>query len=419
MLKVFFFYLLVLINCYSQPILEATWSPFSTISKAASDRPQIAMDAAGNCVAIWRQFDGTNTNIESAILPKDASWFSPITIASTPGNYLQSNPQIAMDEAGNTVAIWEELTDLGSTVVAATLPIGGKWSNPATISEPNTEAPKMVMNSSGLVVAVWQKNGGCVQSATYQFGNSWSTPVDVSTAFIDTSDPQIYVNSKGDALAVWLDVTDQVFQAAFLACGGSWLAPVNISATGVHDEPQIILTSSSSAVAIWQRFNDSNYSIQASLLQDGFWSPPMDISIPCLNAFGPKLAMDQNENIMAVWSQAFGNDIIIQSATLLSGLNVWTAPSNISQTGALAYDPDLKFDSLGNAYIIWDRSKELDVVIQTSTLPVNGNCSQPFDLSFASQITNFPKIAVHSSGYAVAIWMNTTLDVIQAAILNP
>src|SRR5262249_40307259 len=66
--------------------------------------PRIALDAAGDAVAVWRRFDGADYVIQSAARPAGGSWSAPVDL-SAPGEEAQS-PQLAVDAAGDAVAVW-------------------------------------------------------------------------------------------------------------------------------------------------------------------------------------------------------------------------------------------------------------------------------------------------------------------------
>jgi hypothetical protein len=62
------------------------WDPPVTLSSTISIKPQIAISPFGYAVAIWQEFDGTNTNIQAATIVRGGTWSSPETISSVPGN---------------------------------------------------------------------------------------------------------------------------------------------------------------------------------------------------------------------------------------------------------------------------------------------------------------------------------------------
>src|ERR1700733_10528079 len=227
-------WVLFLFCAFSKNPLEAVWSPPDTISSPISSTPQIGIDASGNTVGIWQEFDGTNTNVQAATLPKGGIWSSPVTISSAPGNNNQANPQVAVNPSGYAVAVWEELN--GTSVVrASTMQFGGSWSAPIDISLPGSDSsqiPQVAVDPAGNAVAVWARNNGSftiMQAATLPFASAWSTPVDISPTNKDSFSPQVGVDSSGNAVAIWTEVTDQIIQGATLPFGGSWTVPVNIS----------------------------------------------------------------------------------------------------------------------------------------------------------------------------------------------
>lgn len=65
--------------------------------------PQVAMDSAGNAIAVWYQRTGTNTIIQASRF-SGSSW-SAVTDLSAPGQDAL-DPQVAMDSDGNAIAVW-------------------------------------------------------------------------------------------------------------------------------------------------------------------------------------------------------------------------------------------------------------------------------------------------------------------------
>lgn len=404
--------------------LEAVWGQSVTLTSPTADESEIGIDASGNAIAIWRGFDGTHTNIQSAILSQ-GGWSAPVTLSSVEGNNIKSYPQIAVEPGGNAVAVWEELNGSTSTVKASILPFGGIWSSPQEISIPTTnsgQVPKVAINSSGYVAAVWQRNNGSknmTQAATLQYGESWSTPIDLSSSLIDTYGSQISMDELGNVIVVWVDLTNHKIQSASLPYGGNWSNPIDLSSPGGVNEPKIAMNYEGYAVATWEKFNGSYFAIQATTQKfGGSWSKPVEISTSGSDAFESVVKLDIGGNAIAAWDQVSGNDIIIQSSYLPLGGN-WTAPVSLSPAGTFSFDPDLAFDKFGNAFAVWDRDNGYDVVIQGAMLPLGGVWSVATDLSAYGQNTILPRIACDPTGCAVVNWVNNTLSVIQGAKWTP
>lgn len=418
-------WVLFLFCTFSNNPLEAVWFPPATISSPISSTPQIGTDAFGNTVGIWQEFDGTNTNVQAATLPKGGIWSSPVTISSASGNNNEANPQMAINSSGYAVAVWEELNGT-STVRASTMQFGGSWSAPIDISQPGSDSsqiPQVAVDPAGNAVAVWARNNGSftiMQAATLSFGGAWSTPVDISPTNKDSFSPQVGVDSSGNAVAIWTEVTDQIIQGATLPFGGDWTTLVNISSTSdLSNVPILAVDPSGNAVATWTALSAGNFFIQASTLPFGSsWSLPVNVSSAGFVSLESEVSVDQFGNAIALWIEPIGSDIFILAASLPFG-GSWSSPVTISAAGGQAFDPQVAFDSAGNAIAVWDCFDGVNTLIQAAMLPFGGSWSSPVDISDAGQDSSFPQIAIDPTGYAVVDWTNETLMVIQANTWTP
>lgn len=431
--------------CGLTSYLEAGWSPLpgitisSTDPGIVSDEPQIGMDALGNATAIWREYDSINdvTNIRFAILPKGVSgWSSPSIISSVTGNNTDASPQIAVTPSGYSIAVWEELNGTDSTVKSSTRPLfGGIWSSPLTISAitaNSSQIPQVSIDPNGNAVAVWVRNNGSkdvTQAATLLFNAlSWTNLTDLSDITKNTFSPQIELDSSGNGVAVWTDVTDHIIQSRTYS-GGNWLATTHTISDPLSDGPLLSVNPSGVAAAVWNTNIGSSFVTEASRFVGGVWSAAVDISTPgsILGSFavsGASVAVDLSGNALAVWPQSDpGNNVIfIESSYLPIGSSVWSTPIVASPTSAIALDPRVDFDSDGNATAVWDFSDTSfsASVIQAAMLPFGTNSwINLTDLSMAGESSIFPQIAVDPSGYAVVDWPNFTLGVVQVTTFVP
>jgi hypothetical protein len=386
-----------------------------TISSAISDEPQIGVDTDGNAVAIWRQFDGGFTNIQTAYRLKNDSWSSPVTIATVTGNHTNSKPQIAVNASGYAVAVWANYLFGFTTIEGATLPsIGATWSPTSTLSNPiGSEAdmvPHLAVNDSGYAVAIWQSPDGGVkpiQAATLGYGSSfWSSPVSISTATINDG-PQIAVDSTGNAVAVWRNVDITSIQAATLPFGGAWSSPTTLSGAA-SSTPQVAMNASGYIVTTWQTVISGTLSIQSATRQfAGSWTAAVTLSSGS-SANQSAVDVDPAGNAIATWSQSSA----IQSSLLPFG-GSWTAPVTVSTTAS--GNSKVATDANGNAYVVWNA---FSGIIQASELPFGGIWSTPCSLTTANS-NILPALAMNASGYAVVDWVNGSSSAIQATDLVP
>jgi hypothetical protein len=97
--------LLVLIAVLAPAVAEAVFEAPVTFSAAGQDAfdPQVAVDGAGDAVAVWSRFDGTDYRIQ-ARTRSAAGVLGPIQTLSGAGQDA-IDPQVAVDGGG--LAVWQ------------------------------------------------------------------------------------------------------------------------------------------------------------------------------------------------------------------------------------------------------------------------------------------------------------------------
>lgn len=182
------------------------------------------------------------------------------------------------------------------------------------------------MDSQGNATAVWERynpKGTLIQSATRPAGGSWSAPVSLFKPRRQAQQPQVAVGPQGDVTAVWVrsDGRDLIAQAATRPVGGSWSAPVDISADDGRggNHPQLVVDPRGNAFAVWKGYdsNQRSFAIEGTTRPPGgIWSPPTEISNKTGKGVSePQIAVDPQGNATVVWLGPGG----IQSATSVSG----------------------------------------------------------------------------------------------------
>ena len=101
---------------------------------------------------------------------------------------------------------------------------------------------------------------------------AWLAPQDLSAAGQGAYDPQVAFDGQGNAIAVWsrFDGTNFIVQAAARAAGGSFGAPQDLSAAGQKAGfPEVAVDGRGNAIAVWSRSNGTNYIVQAAVRAAG------------------------------------------------------------------------------------------------------------------------------------------------------
>ncbi len=355
------------------------------------------------------------------------AWRAPAVLSVAGGN--STVPQVAIDSAGNTVAVWRRSTGAEAVIQSSYRPAAtGVWSTPVNLSIPGSEAtdPRVAVDNAGNVTAVWRRFDGSnirVQAATRSAAPSaWSNPVNLSAAGQDAFDPQIAVNATGSASVVWsrwngVSVVVQAISRRIHL--GSWNSPADLSVNGGNAfDPRIAIGPSGTAVAVWQRFNGTNVVIQSASqpVASGSWSPATDLSTADENAVQPGIAVDTAGNATAVWVSEAGANFVPQAVSRPVTTGVWGTPTDLSPAQPSVSDPHVALDINGTATAVWQGFDGTNIVIRTATRPATGVWSLPADLSGAGQDAVEPQVALDAAGNITTVWArsNGTNPVIQA-----
>ena len=174
-------------------LADPAWLLPLDLSRAggSAEAPAVAVDAAGDALAVWQRLNGTNTIIESAFRPAGAEWQPPLDLSLIGHN--ASKPQLVTDSAGS-VAIWRRYDGSDYIVQSEFKPAGGIWQTPIDLSEAgqNADAPQVAMDLAGDAFAIWQRSNGTntiIQCAFKPADGSWGAPFDLSKEGADTEAP--------------------------------------------------------------------------------------------------------------------------------------------------------------------------------------------------------------------------------------
>lgn len=403
----------------SAPTWQPVTNLFADLSATggSSQAPAVEVDPQGNATALWSRYDGTQWVVQASARPAGGTWSAPVDLGAGRSVY---KPQLAVDPAGNLTAVWRRSDGTGSVVQAASQPFGGTWTAPVELSVdagvdtmPRPEYPQVAVDGAGVATAIWSRYDGSkytVQAATRAPGGTWTTPVDVSVPGQSARNPQLAVDPGGNATTVWLaDGPEGLVQSAARPAGGTWSAPVALSAPGLRvSNPQVAVDPSGAATAVWSRFNGTAYAIQsATRPPGGTWSAPVDLSAPGEDTFDtPQVAVGPQGSTLAVWQRHDGKSWVVTAATRAAGAG-WTKSVDVSESGRDAWDPQIAVDPAGNATAVWAVSVGEyggQRRIQAARRPAGDVWSAPVDLSPGGGNAWSPQVALDPAGNATTAW---------------
>ena len=168
--------------------------------------PKVVFDASDNALVIWNRSDGTNYIVQSAFRPAGGAFAAPVDLSAAGQNGF--SPQLAFDASGNALVVWDRSDGTNEIVQSAFRPAGGAFAAPVDLSASGEDAhsSQVAFDASGNALVVWARSNGTnqiVQSAFRPAGGAFGTPVDLSAAGQDATQPQVAVDPSGKAVAVW------------------------------------------------------------------------------------------------------------------------------------------------------------------------------------------------------------------------
>lgn len=353
--------------------VDGNWTSPVDLSTTARDgsEPEVAMDAAGNAYAIWAHSDGANVRIEATTRAAGGAWQTPVDISAAGRNAL--GPRLAVDAAGNAIAVWFRFDGTANIVQAALRPAGGSWQAATNLSAAGRDAriPDVAVNPQGVAVAIWQRSNGTnliIQAASHNPGGAWSAPVDLSAAGQDAGAPQVAIDPNGGAVAVW--DRQLIVQSSVRPPGSAWQAPTNVSAgCGVPPVPRVAVAPQGTAAVVWTCFVGSSTAVQASLRPaGGGWDPAFNLT-PGGSALTPQVTFDQQGKAIAIWTIA--GRWVIQSASRPAG-GGWQPAVDVTSNGQVSSEPQIGVDSRGNAVGVWRRSDNGHFIAQAGLFDAVG-----------------------------------------------
>lgn len=388
------------------------------------DTPRLAGDGAGNWVAVWASTDdlggtiGTEGDLRAATSTDDgATWSAPVVLNSyaVGDPYSDWTPDIATDADGNWIAVWRANEDVGGLIgnegdilYAVSTDTGANWTAAAPL---NTNAATdfggdfdpRITHGSGKWTVVWTSYddlGGTIGSdedmlvaSSTDDGATWSAVAPIaSNAATDELDdfwPAIATDAAGNWVVAWYsdetlgstigqDYDILTVRSSDNASTWSAVGPLNNNATTdaeVDRDPAIAAGSDGRWVAVWESrdtlggtIGDDLDILVSTSSDDGVtWSAPA-----ALNSFAA--IDDESDQDPAVVAVGPGNWIV-----------AWE--SNQDLGGTTGNDGDLMFSRSTDNGVTWSAATPL-------------NIDATFDTDFDADV----RLATDGSGRLIAVW---------------
>lgn len=303
----------------------------STVEGDAS-QPQIAVNPRGDAVVVWQQGDATDESV--------SIWANRFRVGSgwddagplETGAKLLLTPQVAIDDDGNAMVVWEGVDDDDgrSSIWSRRLTPDGAREALLPVEKDDrgdARSPQVATDAEGNAIAVWkQQTDGPhfdIWSNRYVAGAGWGDEARIDTQDAgDAEEPQVAVDRDGNAIAVWAQSGGGragIWSNRYVA-GAGWgdARPVGQTGLGSARLPQVSTDPNGNAVAVWVQFDGEKERVWANryYVASGGWgrSPRAIDEDDEFRATGPQVALDFDGDAVAVWQQS--NDRL--------GFDIWS-----------------------------------------------------------------------------------------------
>jgi hypothetical protein len=307
----------------------------------------IAGNGPGHFVLAWVR-GAQPASIESArFTPMTNTWTAPVTVSS--GSSLLA-PAVAVDLAGNATAVWCSQNS-GEVTRAARQPAGGVWSAPVDIAAGcDDDKPLVNVDAAGdpiVVLEQWPVGvaSPSVKVARYRAGNGkWSPFVTIGAG----SNADLAVQRNGDAVLAW-EAVGGVHTSRYTVANDAWSSGVLVSpGPRAQTDPQVAVDTGGNAMVVWTEYyapRGAPIVLASHMPSGGAWGSPVGLStrigdVTVASGYAD-VAADLGGNFVAVWEQPFigatpGSPVITGLAFLQSMRWLASGAGSTSPTGLAA-----------------------------------------------------------------------------------
>jgi hypothetical protein len=410
----------------------APWAETTNLSDSVNDNgiQEVAIDPNGNAFAVWAHLTGNGSYVQASTRPAGGKWSAPVQLSPFAEEISVLDPDVAVDAAGNAIATWTQYEYGGSYIRASTRPAGGEWSAPIDLTPyvrppDRVNDPSVAMDPAGDATVAWTEIGretSVLRTRTLPAGaKEWTAPEIASPSGWSFQSQPVLVDAGGDTALVWLrNATIQskpTLEAALRPAGEGWQPAVALPSTANNlFMPRAGIDGAGNVTVAWQSFGEGGANIEsADVTAGGGWGTPTVVeALPGSEPEFLALAENSSGEAMVTYEAYEPGSFTtrVRVATRPAG-GTWQSPVILSPAGIRSVASTIAIDSAGNATMLW-RSQTVEdcITLQVLKKPAGGEWSAPVDLTPAlrgffidEQAIEGPVLAVNDDGDAAVAWL--------------
>ena len=323
----------------------------------------LGSNATGQALALWELQNGTGADLFSAEYVPGTGWSTPQPVEARPEAV--SQPQVAVDAQGRGIAVWRQSDGTGESLWAAHHVPGQGWGTPRLLeTEPGTvSAHALATDASGTAVVAWLQAdtaGTRVMTSRYTPGTGWTAPVMLTA---NAEGPTVAAGLGTDGSAVVLfrvleavgNTLHHRLSASRWAPGTGWVAPVLVPAASgpVEEDFAVAVGFQGTALAVWTQIDGTPTLYTSRFTPAGGWPTHQKAHD---SSSRPSVAVDAEGNFHLAWIyNSLGSDLVFTARYPESASVLGPARALEGLHGATSKRPRLMSNAAGGAVAIWAR----------------------------------------------------------------
>jgi len=312
-------------SLFSESLLAMRWSEsggwtstagVSTDPYAADlSSPVVGTDGQGNAVVAFLAYDGTRWNVRANRYTPGSGW-GAVNASLETSDFTASSLRLAVDHAGNAVAVWLQSDGSATSVYANRYVVGSGWAGTGTLLDSlgtTGQSPGVAVDSSGNAMAVWNQYNGTATAAfasRFVVGTGWGAAAQVSPSAVGSQYYDAVASAGGEFLVTWtqLSGSNQYVMAALWPASGAPGAAVNLTASPAGNAYDLVAAGNGAGdvlVAWRQRSAGADHVFTA------WWSPTsgfggvgQQVDASPNEALSPVAAVGGGGGAAVVWGQS-------------------------------------------------------------------------------------------------------------------
>ncbi len=383
--------------------------------------PRVAVDPAGNALAVWQQYDGARVSAFAARFTPSGGWEAPELVEFNQTGDV-STPDVGLGADGNGTAVWAQSTGTRWAVFANSYVPGAGWGTPYQL-DPNAsgsaDLTRVAVAASGRAAAVWVLDGGANESvwgALYDPIAGWTPASRISALRPDVVGqfglPAVAIDSAGRGLAAWDEQngTGWTVWASHGAQSGTWEPPVLLESntSGDANYPAVTVNAAGDAAVAWEQRDALRWNILSNryIATGDAWQGAQFVENVSVGDSGTvHVSMNADGAAIAVWQTWDGSLDDLYAAQYKVGTG-WGAATVLDENQVFdSYWGHVELNDSGAAIVGWTQDEANGHSIDAARFVPGRGWQRPVRISIIdTQAIGAADLGLDASGNAVAVW---------------